>query len=75
MEWEGRKPESSKQKQFREDMIEAGFAVQFYNGRHYYEGWATVIDDQDHLQDVVRATDVKLQWDDMGKGLVIYPRQ
>ena len=57
---------------FTADLEEAGFEVRPYNGRFFYRGPAVRIE-QDELQDVIRATTVKLQWDDMGKGLIVYP--
>lgn len=60
---------------FTEDMENDGREVRQYRGRYYYEGPAVEIDDADELQDVIRATEVSLQWDELGKnGLIIYPR-
>jgi len=45
-----------------------------YHGRAFYRGPAVVIE-RDLLQAVIRATDMMLQWDDMGRsGYVVYPR-
>ncbi len=61
--------------QFRQDMTEADFDVQEYGGRNYYQGPATVVDTSEY-QDVVRATSVRLQTDNMGKsGIVVYPKE
>lgn len=61
-------------KQFTEDMKEAGYEVEPYQGRFFYEGPAVKVDASE-LQDVIKATDVKLQWDTLGKsGLIIYPK-
>lgn len=71
--WESKREESTSQKKFKEDMEEAGYTVRFYSGRSRYEGWATAVDDRSELQDVIRATGVKVQWDELGLGLIIYP--
>ena len=47
-----------------------------YRGRSFYVGPAVNADEDEGptLQDVIRATDVTLQWDQMGRaGLVVYP--
>ena len=71
--WQGKRAESKTQAQFRNDMENAGYEVLFYHGRWFYEGWAVDVE-KDELQDVIRSTDVKLQWDEMGLGLIVYPR-
>jgi hypothetical protein len=44
-----------------------------YVGRYFFVGPAIDVE-ADQLQDVIRATDVHVQWDRMGKtGLVVYP--
>jgi hypothetical protein len=61
-------------KQFTEEMEEAGYKVEEYNGRDFYKGPAVSVDTGE-LQDVIRATQVTLQWDTLGKdGLIIYPK-
>lgn len=73
--WESEKEESETQKQFREDMAAADREVGFYSGRFYYRGWATEAEDLDDLQAIIRATDVLLQWDQLGKdGFIVYPQ-
>lgn len=60
--------------QFVQDMKKAGHEVEHYRGRFFYEGPAVKCE-RDELQDVIRATQVKLQWDHLGRtGLVVYPR-
>ena len=50
-----------------------GRFVPVYRGRSYYVGPAVEID-KDDLQDLIRSTGVRLQWDDMGKTrLIVYP--
>lgn len=59
---------------FRDDMEGAGYAVEEYQGRYQYRGPAVMVESRE-LQDVIRATTVRVQWDHMGKdGLVIYPQ-
>jgi hypothetical protein len=58
---------------FRRDMEGAGYEVRDYSGRSYYRGPAVVVQ-VGELQDVIRATGVRVQTDNMGKGsLVVYP--
>ena len=56
---------------FVEDMEEAGLDVRQYRGRFFWTGPAVVVDD---LQDALSATNVRCQWDNMGRGWVVYPR-
>ena len=62
--------------QMFEDDMDGTFIGEFlptYNGRGFYRGPAVIIASSE-LQDVIRLTTVKLQWDQMGKsGLIIYP--
>lgn len=60
-------------KKFEND-LENEYDVEQYQGRNFYNGPAVRIDSSE-LQDVIRATDVKVQWDTLGKdGLIVYPR-
>jgi hypothetical protein len=59
--------------QFVADMEEAGYEVQDYQGRFYWTGPAVRVRDPGEYQDIVRSTDVRLQYDQLGLGLVIYP--
>ena len=60
-------------RKFREDMETAGFIVTDYQGRFYYDGPAVIVDNE-QFQDVIRATSLKLKWDEMGHSdVVIYP--
>lgn len=66
--------ESERQKQFRKDMRKANREIEFYWGRFHYRGWATRVNDLNDLQEVIRDTNVLLQWDQLGKiGHVVYP--
>jgi hypothetical protein len=59
---------------FTDDMEDAGREVEHYNGRSFYSGPAVRIE-ADELQDVIRETEVRLQWDQLGRdGLIVYPR-
>lgn len=57
---------------FADDMENAGFTVEDYNGRNYYSGPAVQCD-RDEEHDVIRATDVWLRSDSLGMGLIVYP--
>lgn len=57
---------------FMRDMKRAGLRIQEYHGRWYWHGPAVVADG---LQDVLSRTRVPCQWDSMGRGVVVYPRQ
>jgi hypothetical protein len=57
--------------QFVRDMRIAGLEVMHYCGRFGWEGPAVTVDD---LQISFYATKVKLQWDGMGLGWVVYPK-
>jgi hypothetical protein len=61
---------------FTEDMEEAGFEVRDYNGRFFYKGPAVATDRSNgpSLQDVMGATRVPLQWDNLGLDYIIYPK-
>jgi arabinogalactan endo-1,4-beta-galactosidase len=59
--------------QFVDDMFEQGYEVQHYHGRFYWEGPAVSVRDTYELADVVASTAVKVQWDNMGLGYIVYP--
>lgn len=63
--------ENENYQQFVEDMEEAGFEVEHYRGRYFYEGPAVRTAE---LQDVMGETAVKVQWDQMGRGYIVYPK-
>lgn len=62
--------------QFQKDCEEAGMEVKEYHGRFYYVGPAvfTNEDDWPTRDDVVRATTVKLQYDNLAFDWVVYPK-
>ena len=68
MEYEYEEPDHLR---FVEDMEEAGLEVKNYRGRFYWEGPAVQVDD---LQDALRATKVRCQWDNLGLGWIVYPQ-
>lgn len=55
---------------FVKDMLKAGLKPYHYRGRFYWQGPAVNVDD---LQDAMSETRVKVQWDNMGQGFVVYP--
>ena len=58
---------------FEEDLELAGYDVVEYHGRYHYHGPAVKCE-SNALQDVLRATPVRVVWDTLGKtGLVVYP--
>ena len=59
--------------QFVEDMEKAGYEVQDYQGRFFLTGPAVRVTAPGEYQDVIRASDVELQCDTLGLGLIIYP--
>lgn len=59
-------------KRFCEDMIEEGLEPYHYHGRFFWEGPAVTVAD---LQDALSITKVPCQWDQLGLGYVVYPRQ
>ena len=65
---------SERYEQFRNDMADAGFAVRDYDGRCFYHGPAVAVEDDAEMQDVIRATEIPVQHDDLGKGFIVYPR-
>lgn len=62
--------------QFRKDMERAGYDVREYHGRFFYHGPAVSTNESDGptLQDVIRATKVSVQWDNLGLDYIVYPR-
>jgi hypothetical protein len=60
-------------RKFAEDLEGMDYSVEEYHGRWGYHGPAVRVDASE-LQDVLRATPVRVIWDTLGKsGLVIYP--
>ncbi|MFH1690585.1 MAG: hypothetical protein ABIE42_10185 [Candidatus Eisenbacteria bacterium] len=62
--------DNKKHQRFSDECAAAGLDVENYRGRCFYEGPAVRTDDR---QAVIRATTVPLQWDNMGKGWIVYP--
>ncbi len=56
-------------------MEKAGFETREYDGRFWYHGPAVDCDGRDgpSSQEVIRATRVKLQQDQLGLGTILYP--
>jgi hypothetical protein len=57
-------------KQFVEDMRDADLEVYEYAGRFWWKGPAVTVDS---LQEAMSETKVKVQYDQMGLGYVVYP--
>jgi hypothetical protein len=53
------------------DMEKAGLTVEHYHGRFFWEGPAVRVDD---LQDAMSETRVRVQYDNMGMGWIVYPK-
>lgn len=64
------------QKQFKKDMEKIGVKVRKYHGRFFYHGWAVEAYNNKFptIQDIIRATDVKLLWDNLGLDYIVYPK-
>jgi hypothetical protein len=60
---------------FVREMTEAGIPVRHYRGRNFWSGPAAVTNHDEGLyeQDIIRATEVKLQRDNMGLDWILYP--
>lgn len=56
--------------QFIEDMEAAGLEIRHYRGRFFWEGPAVEVD---NIQDAMQATKVRVQYDNMGLGFIVYP--
>ena len=56
---------------FRQECEEAGLEVEDYKGRFFYDGPAVRCKD---IQEVIRATTVDCQWDNMGLDWIVYPK-
>jgi hypothetical protein len=56
---------------FVADMEQAGLTVEHYFGRFFWQGPAVRVDD---LQDAMSETRVKVQYDNMGRGYIVYPK-
>jgi hypothetical protein len=58
---------------FVSEMKSDGRDVEHYNGRNFYEG-PSIHCDRSELEDVIRASTVRLGWESLGKsGLVVWP--
>lgn len=55
---------------FVEEMEESGFEVEHYNGRFNFSGPAARCE---HYSDVMAATTVRCQYDNMGLSYIVYP--
>jgi len=58
-------------RRFVRDMRKAGLKPRHYRGRYFWEGPAVGVDD---LQTALGATKVPCQWDNLGRGWIVYPK-
>ena len=63
--------QSKRYAKFTKDCEKAGLEVTDYQGRYFYHGPAVSCDD---IGEVLQVTKVKCQWDQLGKGYIVYPR-
>lgn len=56
--------------EFVEDMQFAGYEVQHYHGRWFWEGPSVIAETVEEIRDI---TDIPIQWDNMGLDYVVYP--
>jgi hypothetical protein len=61
--------------QFVEDMESAGFNVTRYAGYAWRFGPGVRADDDEELQNIIRATSVRVGWDTLGLGFMVYPEK
>ena len=61
--------------QFVKDMEKAGIEHEEYHGKFFYHGPAVKTKEEGFptRQDVIRATKVKVQWDNYGLDFIVYP--
>jgi hypothetical protein len=75
-EFEPLKNETATQRQFREDMEEAGIEIRTYSGRGMYGRYTYGVScgrgDGPSEQEVYRATEIKLCQDALGLGTILY---
>lgn len=57
--------------QFQQDLEAAGYSVEHYCGRFFYRGLAVRTHD---VQEVIRATQVPVPWDNLGLRWIVYPK-
>ena len=55
------------------DEVQDVWLVEAYAGRFYWFGPAVRADDERELQEIIRATEVEVQWDSLGEGYIVYP--
>lgn len=59
---------------FMRDMKRAGLLpnMRYYEGRFFYRGPAVRVD---NIQDALSNTKVPCQWDNLGLGYIVYPKE
>ena len=59
---------------FKDTLKEKGYEVKDYSGRFLYKGPAVYAKDFNEMQDIIKATPCKIQYEELGKkGFMIYP--
>ncbi len=68
--------ETDKYEQFVKDMESAGIEYEEYHGRNFYHGPAVRTHEKEFpkLQEVISATKIELQWDNLGFDFIVYPK-
>jgi len=61
-------------KQFEDEFEEANFTIEKYRGRNFFIGPCVECDDFDGVVDLIRSTIGKLQFDNLGRGYIVYPQ-
>lgn len=61
---------------FIDDMESTGYAWEDYSGRYFYHGPAVRTDEENGptMQEVISATTIPCQWDNMGYDYIVYPK-
>ena len=60
-------------KVFCDEMEELGLEPEHYEGRFHWEGPAVRVEDMSDLRRALAKTCLTCQWDDMGRGFILYP--
>lgn len=56
------------------EQLQNVFEVEQYEGRNFYSGPAVRVEDMEQLIEVAKLTTTKIQYDQMGRGFIVYPR-
>ncbi len=58
---------------FVEQLEDAGYSVRHYQGYAFYQGPGVYVDEPGDLVDVIRLTTMRVSWDTLGMGNIVYP--